>query len=323
MLCAPLTENEIRRVIGVPGEGNRAVEGIASLEANEDRCLYFVNKDLAGPRLDELAALNGCIVIARLNSGLVRELGDCVVLETADPRASIAKVLGFVRDENRHVPLVTAHRIAASAVISPLAVIQSPVDISDGVVIEPFCIVGPDVRLGRDTVLRSGARLFPRVSVGDNSLIGVNSVVGHEGHGFVRDDAGNKMRIPHLGGVSVGSHVELGAQAIVQSGTISPTTIEDYAKLGDRVGIGHNVRIGRNVSMAGGASIAGGAVIETEAWLGINCSVREGCRVGARALVGMNASVQRDVPDNAVMRASRPAVRAEPGNGKAGINSLD
>jgi UDP-3-O-[3-hydroxymyristoyl] glucosamine N-acyltransferase len=180
-------------------------------------------------------------------------------------------------------------------------------------------MVGPDVRIGRGTILRSGVRVFPRVVIGDESVVGVNTVVGHEGYGFVRDESGNKTRMPHLGGVEVGSHVELGALTTVQGGTMTPTVIEDYAKIDEHVHVGHNVRIARSVSVTCGVVIAGHAVIETEAWVGINSSIREGRRVGSHALVGMDVSVQHDLSDSTVARAPRPAVEARPDGDQSAI----
>ena len=318
MLRATLSEREIRRALGLPGEGERVVDGVAPLDAGEDRCLYFINKKLAGTARESLTGRRGCIVISPRGSGLVGELDDCLVLEAADPRAAFAKVLGFIRAEGRQSPLVAERTISPSAVISPLSVVEGAVEIGDGVIVEPFCMIGPDVRVGRGTILRSGSRVFPRVVIGDESVVGVNTVVGHEGYGFVRDEGGNKKRIPHLGGVEVGSHVELGPLATVQSGTITPTVIEDYAKIGDGVYVGHNVRVGRNASVTGGVLIGGNAV-ETEAWVGINSSIREGRRVGAHALVGMDASVQHDLPDNTVARAPRADVGERPGGDSAAI----
>lgn len=312
MLRATLDEREIRQVLGLPGEGARVVEGVAPLDAGEDRCLYFIKKGVAGPALDSLAERRGCIVIAPRDSGLAGALGDCFVLEAADPRAAIAKVLGFIRAEGRQRPLVAERAISSSAVISSLSVVEGPVEIGDGVVIEPFCMIGPDVRIGRGTILRSGARLFPRVVIGEESAVGANTVVGHEGYGFVRDERGNKVRIPHLGGVVIGSHVEVGALTSVQGGTITPTVIEDYAKVGDHIFVGHNVRIARGASVTAGVVLAGRAVIGAEAWVGINSSVRDGRRVGAHALVGMDVSVQEDLSDSMVARAPRPDVRPRP-----------
>ncbi len=99
---------------------------------------------------------------------------------------------------------------------------EGNVEIGEGALVEPFCTVGPDVVIGRGSVIRSGARIYPRVSIGEESVIGANAVIGSEGFGFVRDEAGNKTRIPHLGGIIIGSHVEIGALSVVQYGTISP-----------------------------------------------------------------------------------------------------
>lgn len=323
MLRATIQEHEIRRVIGLPGEGDRVVDGVSPLGVAEDRCLYFINKRVTTAIRESLALNRGCIVIAPSGSALTGGWGDCLVLEAADPRAAIAKILEFIRAERRQRPWVADRTIAPSAIISPLAVVESHVEIGDGVIIEPFCMLGPDVRIGRGSILRSGVRIYPRVVIGDETVIGSNTVVGHEGYGFVRDELGNKKRIPHLAGVMIGSHVDIGALVTVLGGTITPTIIEDYAKVDDHVHVAHGVRISRSASVIAGVVIGGSAVIEEEAWIGINSSIRDGRHVGARALVGMDASVQQDLAANAVARAPRPDVRSRPKDDHAAIGFKD
>jgi UDP-3-O-[3-hydroxymyristoyl] glucosamine N-acyltransferase len=310
MIRATLHEQEIRRAIGAPGDGDRVVDGVATLDTAEDRCLVFLNDKVVPDAVrDSLARRRGCIAIAR--KGFAPG-GDCVVIESSDPRAAISRVLEFIRAEHRQLPLVTVSAIAPSAIISPLAVIEGDVEIGDDVLIEPFCMIGPDVRIGRGSIIRSGVRLHPRVTIGEESVIHANSVLGHDGYGFVRDEEGNKTRMAHLGGVIIGAHVAIGPLASVAAGTIVPTVVEDYAKLGDYVCVGHNVRIGRNASLTAHIILAGHSVIAAEAWVGVNASIGEGRRVGAHALVGMDVSVQSDVPDHAIARAPRPDVKPRP-----------
>jgi len=309
VLLATLHENEIRLAIGLAGQGERVVDGLAPLSAIEDRCLYFINKKPADPVRESLAQRQACIVIADKGSGLSGELGDCLVLETADPRAAIARILEFIRSEERQRPWLSHREIATSATISPLAVVDDHVEIGSGVVIEPFCVVNSDVRIGRGSILRSGVRVYSRVVIGNESVIGSNTVVGHQGFGFVRDEIGNKTRIPHLGGVMIGSHVEIGALSTVLSGTIIPTMVEDYAKIDDHVHVGHNVRVARGASVTAGVVIGGSAIIEAEAWVGMNSSIRDGRRVGSCALVGMDASIQEDLAANSIARAPRADVK--------------
>ena len=319
MLRARVHEDEIRRIIGMPGIGNRVINGLAPLGAAEDRCLYFINKRATDQIRETLAARQGCIVIAPSDSGLVGELGDCIVLETPDPRASIALVLGFIRDEHRHDQWLVTPKVASDSVISPLAVVANDVEIGSGAVIEPFCVVDGDVSIGSGSILRSGARIYSRVSIGEQSSIGANTIVGHQGYSFVRDEFGNKIRMPHLGGVIIGSHVEIGSLTTVPGGTITPTTIEDYAKIDDHVHVAHNVRVARNASVIAGVVIGGHAVIEEEAYVGINSSVRPGRRVGPHSLVGMDVSLQEDLAGNSVARAPRSDIRPRETEHSAGI----
>lgn len=307
MLRVTLHENEIRRSIGLPEEGNRVVEGLAPLSAGENGCLYFVNKPLTRDIRKFLATRSECIVIVPSGSDL-DGIGDCVVLEVKDPRLAIAKVLSFIREEGRQPPILQHRTIEEGVIISPLAVVDEMVELGAGAVIEPFCFVEADVRVGQRSILRSGVRVHSRVAIGNDSIIGTNTVIGHQGYGFVRDEVGNKTRIPHLGGVEIGSHVEIGALVTIPSGTISPTVIEDYAKIDDHVHVAHNVRVARNTSLTAGVVLGGGAVIEQEAWVGINSSIREGRRVGSRSLVGMDSSIQQNLEDNTIARAPRPNI---------------
>jgi len=312
MLRARLEEQEIRRIVGVSGAGDLVLDGVAPLNDGSHRCLYFTNQELSSADRESLVALKDCLVIAPLASGLANALDSCRVLEVADPRAAVANVLDFIEANHRQPAWIETGSISKEATVSPLASVDTRADIAPGAVVEPFCTIGPDVRVGRGSIVRSGARLFPRVFIGEASTIGANTVIGHPGYGFVRDASGHKSRIPHLGGVLIGSHVDIGALVVVQSGTLAPTEIEDHAKIDDNVEIGHNARIGAGASVTGGVVVGGSAVIGSESWIGINASIRDGRRVGARSLVGMNASVQDDVPEASVARAPGSPVERRP-----------
>ena len=307
MLRATLNESEIRQAIGLPEGGTLVVDGLATLGDLQDRCVYFINRTLTDAVRESLATLRDCIVIVQAGANI--NLNDCVVLETSNPRVAIARVLKFIADEQRCPPWVTERNVSPTAVISPFAVVSEHVAIGPDAVIEPFCVIDDDVSIGSGSVIRSGARIHSRVSIGEASIVGSNTVVGHQGFGFVRDESGGKTRIRHLGGVVIGSRVDVGVLTTVPSGTIAPTIIEDGAKVDDHVHVGHNVRIAKGASVTAGTIIAGSVVVEEDAWIGINSSIRDSVRVGRRALVGMDASVQHDLPDNAVARAPKADVR--------------
>lgn len=318
MLHAMMHEREIRRAIGLPETGDRTVDGVAPLDLAADRCLYFINRDVTDAARQALASRGECIILAPMGSGS-GHWGTCLVIECAEPRAAMAKVLGFIRRERRQAPLVAARAVSPDATVSPLAVVEGDVEIGERVILEPYCVIGPDVRIGSGTIVRAGARIFPGVAIGTGCVIGANAVLGHDGFGYVRDEQGNKMRMPHLGGVAVGNHVDIGALSTVPAGTILPTVLEDYAKVDDHVHVGHNVHVGRNASVTAGVILGGHCVVESEAWIGMNASVRDGRRIGAHALVGMDVSVQNDLAEDAVARAPRPEIRARTGGDRDAI----
>ena len=142
--------------------------------------------------------------------------------------------------------------------------------------------------------------------------MGLNAIIGNEGFGYVRDEDGNKTRMPQLAGVVIGSHVELGALGMVEAGAITPTRIGDHVKLGPGAGVGHGASVGTGATVAAGTILGGSSVVGEDAWIGIHASVRDGRRIGARALVGMDASVQQDLADDAIARAPRPDVGTRP-----------
>jgi UDP-3-O-[3-hydroxymyristoyl] glucosamine N-acyltransferase len=300
-VVATLREQEIRDAIGVPGDGDLVVDGVAPLDGVVDRCVTFANTTPSDSARETLARSAGSIVIAQHGCGLEAAR----VLEVDDPRAAIAKVLGLIRDLGRQERWVRQRDVAPDAVISPHALVDEEVRIGPGVRIDAFCTVAGDVSIGAGSVVSAGARVFSHVSIGERTTIGANSVIGNPGYGHVLGDDGNQMHMPQLGGVVIGADVSVGALTIVQSGAIVPTTIEDHAKVGDYVLVGHGSRVGRNARLTGSIVVGGSSVVGEEAWVGMHASIREGRRVGARAWIGMDVSVQDDLPDDA--RATPPA----------------
>ena len=148
-------------------------------------------------------------------------------------------------------------------------------------VIDPDAVIDPSARIGALCVIERGARigaqtlLKPRVSVGENCVIGERCilhpgvVIGADGFGFA-PNAGAWEKIEQLGAVRIGNDVEIGANTCIDRGALADTVIEDGVKLDNLIQIGHNVRIGKHTAMAGCAGVAGSASI------GAHCTVGGG-----------------------------------------------
>jgi len=169
----------------------------------------------------------------------------------------------------------------------------------------------PDNSIHPDALVMPGAYIGDGVTIGAGAVIGPGAVIGAQGFGIATHDSKPPLRIPHVGGVTIGDHVEIGACATVSAGTINPTVIGAYSKIDDHAHIAHNVQMGRECIVTGCAEVSGSVTIGDRAWLGPNCAILEGLTIGADSLVGIGAVVMRSVEEGATV-AGNPARQLTP-----------
>ncbi len=167
--------------------------------------------------------------------------------------------------------------------------------------------VAKGVVLPGDLRLEPGAVIFPNVRLGARVRVGAGSVIGRVGFGFVDDEEGRPLRIPHRAGVSLGDGVELGALCTVDAGVLAPTAIGADSKLDAHVHLGHGVVVGQRCRIAAQVGLAGSVTLEDDVWIGGQAGVADHCRIGRGARIAAKAGVIGDVPEGAVF-AGYPAV---------------
>lgn len=212
----------------------------------------------------------------------------------ANPRLAFARILAEFFQEP------PSEKIAQTARIGRNVRIGAHVTIGD------FCVIGDNVVIGDYTELRHHVVIGRNVTIGKSCLIKSHSVIGEEGFGIEKDEDGMNIRVPHLGGVSIGDHVEIGALNTVCSGTVEPTSVADFVKTDDHVHIAHNCHLGMNSILTACAELSGSVTIGKNVWLGPNCSLLNGINIGDNAFIGLGAVVTKNCsPDG--MYAGSPA----------------
>jgi UDP-3-O-[3-hydroxymyristoyl] glucosamine N-acyltransferase len=108
--------------------------------------------------------------------------------------------------------------------------------------------------------------VYHSVVIGANCLVQSNTVIGSDGFGYAPDGE-QWIKIPQLGGVTIGDRVEIGANTCIDRGALDDTTISNGVIIDNQCHIAHNVFIGENTAMAAGSMIAGSTSV------GANCTI--------------------------------------------------
>lgn len=211
---------------------------------------------------------------------------------------------------------VPAQDIAPSAVISPTAtigkgvaiginaVIESGVVLGDQVIIGPGCVIGQCARIGAGTRLLANVTIYHEVEIGQNCLIQSCAVVGADGFGYA-NERGNWIKIPQLGTVIIGNHVEIGACTTIDRGALDNTVIGDGVIIDNQCQIAHNVVIGDNTAIAGGVIMAG------------SLKIGRSCQIGGASVLNGHMSIADKVVITGMGMVMRPITK--PGIYSSGI----
>ncbi|WP_027204144.1 DapH/DapD/GlmU-related protein [Butyrivibrio fibrisolvens] len=183
--------------------------------------------------------------------------------------------------------------------------IGTNVEIGNNAYIEPGVVIGHDTTIGSNAVILAGS-VIRHATIGNDFICNENAVVGDYSFTMAEDDDGNKYRIPALGKVIIGDHVEVGACNDVAVGACGDTILDNYVKLDGLVHIGHEAHLHENVEVTAGAIIAGFADIKKHTYLGINSSIKNRKSIGEDCVVGMGAVVTKDF-DSGITVIGNPA----------------
>ncbi len=260
----------------------------------------FVTKKVAH-LLDNLKDVSGCLIFAENGIKVNDYMQKCNYFCFSDkPQRDYAKFVNVlyskrIREERQKKYMLTSegYYVGEGAVIG------------ENSYIEPLCIIGHDVTIGRNATILSGTVIKNSI-IGDDFLANEHSLIGAAGFTITEDEHKNKLRIPTMGGVKIGNRVEIGAHDNISCGTGGNTIIEDYVKLDAFVYIGHDSHLFPNVEITAGNIVGGFAVINKNVYVGINSSIRNRIFIGENSIVGMGSNVTKSVESNITV-AGNPA----------------
>ncbi len=180
-------------------------------------------------------------------------------------------------------------RIGAGSYIGP------KVQIGDNATIYPNATILDECSIGKNTVIWSGAVIRERCHIGSDCIIHPNATIGADGFGFRPCPQRGLAKIPQIGNVIIGNHVEIGANSSVDRGKFSSTILGDGCKIDNLVQIGHNCKLGKFCIMAGNSGLAGSVTLGDGVIIGGSASIKDHLTIGSGAIIGAGSGVAADV----------------------------
>jgi UDP-3-O-[3-hydroxymyristoyl] glucosamine N-acyltransferase len=236
------------------------------------------------------------------------------VLRSKNPYLALARAIELFYQPPRYEasihPTAVIHpsaRVGASAHIGPYVVIDQDVMIGDYAVLLAHVVVYRSAHIGDNFFAHAHAVVREHCRVGNNVILQNGVVIGADGFGFAKDDAGHWYKIAQSGPAVVEDDVEVQANACVDRASVGETHIARGAKIDNLVQVGHGSRVGEDSLLCAQVGLAGSTEIGNKVILAGQVGVAGHCKIGDGAVATAQSGIPSDVAPGAVV-SGYPAI---------------
>jgi UDP-3-O-[3-hydroxymyristoyl] glucosamine N-acyltransferase len=301
---------EIASILGARlenGSPDIEITGVAGIEEASEGQLTFV----ANPKYATAAKS------ARASAVIVAE--DFPAISTAMLRSknaylAFARAIELFYQPPRYFPGVHASavvhpssKIGPGAHISPYVVVGEDVEIGSNAVLLAHVVIYRGARIGNDFFAHAHAVVREYCRLGDSVVLQNGAVIGADGFGFAKDDAGSWHKIVQSGFAVLGDAVEVQANACVDRASIGQTQIARGAKIDNLVQVGHGSSVGEHTLLCAQVGLAGSTEVGSKVILAGQVGVAGHCKIGDGAIATAQSGIPSDVPAKAVV-SGYPAI---------------
>jgi UDP-3-O-[3-hydroxymyristoyl] glucosamine N-acyltransferase len=210
-------------------------------------------------------------------------------LIVADPLTAIKEIAHLLKCSPSRSPMIDVTAQVHSSVqlgegvsIGPHVIIEEQVVLADGVQIGAHSIIENAVRVGKDSFIGTNASILKNSLIGDNVTINSGCVLGSSPFNYLKEHGVWQQGVA-LGGVTVASGVRIGANTVIDKGSVGDTYLAEGVCIDNLVHIAHDVYIGANTAIAGCAAIGAHSIIGAD------------CIIGGASCIAANVRLADDV----------------------------
>ena len=174
--------------------------------------------------------------------------------------------------------------------IHKTAIVDKKAKILDNVEIGPYCIIGPEVEIGNDSVLHSHVNIVGNTKIGENNQIYPFSSIGTPPQDLKYKGEKNSLVIGNNNKFREYVNINPGTR---QGGGI--TKIGDNNLFMVYCHVAHDCLISNNIVLANNVQVGGHVTIQNSAIVGGSCAIHQFSRIGESAMIGGMTGVLSDV----------------------------
>ena len=307
------TVSQIAEILSASIEGNpnATIHTICKIEEGTEGGLSF----LANPKYtDFIYDTKASAVIVNIDFVPEKPI-QTTLIRTENPYLALAKLLEVYQQMkpkklgiSPQSYIVKSVTIGENVYIGAFVSIGEYVKIGDNVQLYPHVCIDDGVQIGNNTILYPGVKVYADCEIGHNTVIHAGVVIGADGFGFAQQDD-NYIKVPQVGNVIIGNHVEIGANTCIDRATLGSTKIHDYVKLDNLIQIAHNCEIGERSAFASQSGVSGSTKIGKKAIIAGQVGVAGHLKIGDNVIIGAQSGVTNNIPDNKIVLGS-PAISA-------------
>lgn len=253
------------------GDGEKKINGPSQIDKGRPGTVTF----LANPKYEDHAYSTEASVIVVSKDFVPRNEIKQTIIKVDDVYGAMMFLIERFSKNGLPEPGISdftvidpSSEIKPDVSVGSFVVIESNVIINARSIIYPGVYIGHDSIIGDDVILYPGVKIYPKTQIGNRCIIHANAVIGSDGFGYRPNEEGHYQKISHVGSVVLEEDVEIGANSVIDRGTLSITRIGKGSKIDNLVQIAHNVTIGEHTVIAAQTGVAGSASIGSHARVG-------------------------------------------------------
>ncbi len=301
----PMKLAEIARQLGAEltgSNGDTEITGVAGIEhAGPSEITFIANPKYAAQSHTTQAA-------AILVEPDFPTLEGISTLRIRNCYRAFAQTITFFYQPPQYAP-----GIHPTAVVDPSATLGLNAHVGAYVVIGPNVTIGDDATLLPHSVIYAGATIGNRFfahahavvrefcRLGDDVVLQNGAIVGADGFGYARENAGGWTKIVQSGATVLGDRVEVQANACVDRASIGETRIGNGSKIDNLVQVGHGSTVGQDTLLCAQVGLAGSTEVGSRVILAGQVGVAGHLKVGDGVVATAQTGIPSDVAANTVV----------------------